>query len=173
MTSMTEPAQKPGGGKPISGKTVLAWILGFFAVIFAANAVFIYLAIGSFPGVVTETAYEEGLAYNEEIAASREQALLNWTVNGSVSRIEGTTAAILVDAKDAAGAPLAGLTVTVVLVRPANAEPERTVVLQEGETGRYRAELADMPAGRWIVKLLAEGRDGKSFRSFNRIYLDE
>ena len=41
--------------KAITGKTVLVWLLAFFGVIFTANAVFIYLALGSFPGVVVES----------------------------------------------------------------------------------------------------------------------
>lgn len=66
--------------RKITGRTVLFWMIGFFTVIFIANAIFLHLAWKSFPGVVTETAYEDGLAYNDAIAASREQAARDWSV---------------------------------------------------------------------------------------------
>lgn len=95
--------------KAITGKTVLVWLLAFFGVIFTANAVFIYLALGSFPGVVVESSYEAGQAYNEEIAAAKAQADLNWQVSTEFTRTSGADGKLVVTANDAQGTPLYGV----------------------------------------------------------------
>ena len=82
--------------KAITGKTVLVWLLAFFGVIFTANAVFIYLALGSFPGVVVESSYEAGQAYNQEIAAAKAQADLNWQVSTEFTRTSSADGKLVV-----------------------------------------------------------------------------
>ncbi|MHC5654370.1 FixH family protein [Stappia sp.] len=160
--------------KPMTGRTVLYWLLGFFAVIFIANAILIRLALESFPGLVTETAYEDGLAYNDTIAAARAQAELGWKVEGTVNRGDDGAARIAVSAHDKDGAPLAGLLVTARLQRTASPEAAHIVVLQEGELGLYTADLANVETGNWLLNLSAsrgEGDRQEDFRSDNRIYL--
>lgn len=162
-------------GRPVTGRTVLVWLIGFFLVIFAANVVFVRLALTSFPGLVTDSAYEEGLAYNATIAAARAQAALGWTLDGSVRRDEATGAATLaVTARDRDGNPLSGLVVTARLQRTASPEAPRLVVLTEGELGRYGADLADAASGNWLLEIDAargEGEAREAFRSENRIFL--
>ena len=74
------------GPRPVTGYTVLAWMVGFFAVIFAANGVFIYLAAGSFPGLEVSSAYKAGQEYNGEIAAAAAQSARGWNVSASAQR---------------------------------------------------------------------------------------
>jgi nitrogen fixation protein FixH len=174
MTDITDHSRRQNAVRPVTGRTVLYWLAGFFSAMLIANAFFVYFALSSFPGVVTEQAYEDGLAYNGKIAASRAQVELNWDVAGKVWRDADGNAQITVTARDAAGAPLAGLSVGASLLRPASPEPARDAVLYEGEAGTYRAELTGIAPGRWILDLVAEtGRDGEAFRSRNRIFLDE
>jgi nitrogen fixation protein FixH len=172
MTSMADTMTQARAERKITGRTVLFWMIGFFTVIFIANAIFIHLALSSFPGVVTETAYEEGLAYNDAIAASREQAARDWSVTGAIERAGTDAARVEVLARDASGAPLSGLSVTATLQRPASPEAPLVVVLQEGETGRYQAMVNDLAAGNWNLDLEAlGGQDGEAFKSRNRVFL--
>ncbi|WP_208999851.1 FixH family protein [Stappia sediminis] len=155
----------------MTGRTVLIWLFGFFGAIFAANAVFIWLALGSFPGVAVESSYKAGLAYNEEIAASKVQADRHWDVEAKVARRGDGTADITVAAHDEAGAPLSGLVFTATLIRPASAEAYRVVALSEGESGRYTGIASGLSEGRWILELEADGAQGIVFRSRNRMFL--
>lgn len=174
MTSVADTMTQGRAERKITGRTVLFWMIGFFTVIFIANAIFLHLAWKSFPGVVTETAYEDGLAYNDAIAASREQAARDWSVSGEIERAGAEAARVAVVAKDADGAPLSGLTVTATLQRPASPEAPVVVVLSEGETGRYQAMVNDLAAGNWILDLEAlGGREGETFKSRNRVFLSQ
>lgn len=170
MTLVQTPMKDP---KPITGKTVLAWLLGFFAVVFAANAVFIYLALGSFPGVVVESSYEAGQAYNRELAAAKVQAGLHWQVSSSVERTGTGGARILVEAADAAGVPLYGVEIRAYLRHPAHALADVDTVLKADGGGRYVADLNAIPAGNWTL-ILEIDRDGdRKFKSENRIFLKD
>ncbi len=173
-SSMADTMTQPRAERKITGRTVLFWMIGFFTVIFIANAIFLHLALSSFPGVVTETAYEDGLAYNDAIAASRAQAARDWSVSGALERAGETAARVEVVARDAGDAPLSGLAVTATLRRPASPEAPLVVVLQEGESGRYQAMVKDLAAGNWILDLEAlGGQDGAAFKSRNRLYLSQ
>lgn len=48
-----------------SGRWVLLWFLGFFGVIILLDSIFVYLAVNTRTGLVTEHAYEKGLAHGK------------------------------------------------------------------------------------------------------------
>lgn len=174
MAGTAAGAQHHTSERRMTGRTVLAWLGGFFFVMLVANIFFVYFALSSFPGVVTDRAYEAGQAYNGEIAASRAQGELNWSVSGEVTHNSDGIARIEVSALDAAGNPLTGLSVEATLQRPASPEPARKLMLSEGELGRYAAEAEEIAPGRWILQLDAKsGKDGEAFRSQNRIFFAE
>lgn len=159
--------------KAITGKTVLVWLFAFFGVIFAANGIFIYLALGSFPGVVEDRPYEAGQAYNEEIAAARTQAALNWQVSGEVIQSVEGTGRLVVTAADAGGTPLHGVEVRALLRHPARATSDIEAILTADGGGRYTADLEKVPAGNWTLILEIEAEGVRKFKSENRIFLKE
>ncbi|ADZ71629.1 FixH family protein [Polymorphum gilvum] len=162
------------GGKPMTGRTVLLWLVGFFGVIFAANAVFLWVALGSFPGVVVESSYTAGQLYNQEIAAAREQAARGWAVEAGLDRSAGGTARIVVRARDGAGLPVTGVAFTARLNHPTRQGADHLILLQEEETGRFVGHTeASLDAGNWNLILEAEGGEGRVFRSENRLFLKE
>jgi nitrogen fixation protein FixH len=55
------------------GRKFLFYLVAFFITFATVDAFFVYKAITTSPGVVTENAYEIGLNYNEIIAKSREE----------------------------------------------------------------------------------------------------
>ena len=54
-----------------TGWTVLITLLGFFGVIFAVNGVMIYAALSTLSGTDTDSAYQAGLQYEQEVAQAR------------------------------------------------------------------------------------------------------
>jgi len=159
--------------KAITGKTVLAWLLGFFAVVFAANAVFIYLALGSFPGVVVESSYEAGQAYNSEIAAAKAQAELNWQVSTEIVRTGPEKARLVVTAADADGEPLYGVTLTALLRNPVHDGADVAVTLNADGGGRHVGTVDDLADGNWTLVLEIEQDGTRKFRSENRFFLKD
>ncbi|WP_417670540.1 FixH family protein [Roseibium sp.] len=170
MTQLDGPQQ---GAKPFTGRTVLYWLLGFFAVIFAANAVFIWLAIGSFPGVVVESSYKAGQAYNQEIADAKAQAARGWQVSADLSRSADGIAYVKVEARDKDGAPLTGLSFVAYLKHPTHEGDDVELVLSEGESGVYSGEAGGLKPGNWNVIVEAESARERVFRSENRVFLAE
>lgn len=157
----------------ITGKTVLAWLFGFFGVVFAANGVFVYLALGSFPGVVVESSYEAGQAYNQEIAAAKAQETLHWLVSSELVRIGKDGSRLVVTAADAGGTPLHGHTVHAFLRNPVQAAADVEVYLRADGGGRYIGEVDHVPAGNWTLVLEIEQDGLRKFRSENRVFLKE
>lgn len=159
--------------KAITGRTVLAWLLGFFAVVFAANAVFIYLALGSFPGVVVESSYEAGQAYNSEIAAARAQAELNWQVATEIVRTGAEGGKLVVTAADADGTPLYGVTLNALLRNPVHEGADVAVTLTADGGGRYVGTVDGLANGNWTLILEIEQDGTRKFRSENRFFLKD
>ncbi len=169
--TMVEPSAKDP--KAITGKTVLAWLFGFFGVVFTANAIFIYLALGSFPGVVVDSPYEVGQAYNEEIAAAKAQSDLGWQVTSEFLRTGETGGQLLVSVTDRDSVPLYGIDLSAELLHPARKDADMEVFLTADGGGRYVADLEDLPAGNWTLVLEIEQDGTRRFRSENRIFLKD
>jgi nitrogen fixation protein FixH len=132
----------------------------------------IALAIGTMPGLESEKPYQAGVTYNAEIETARAQAARRWTVASHVGRDARGHAAVRVEARDADGAPVGGLTVTVGLMRPTDQRSDRTMTLTEGEPGTYLGGTADVAPGVWDVELEAARASKRLFRSRNRIILE-
>ncbi len=64
---------------PLKDRLIPWYFVMAFLVVFAVNGVFIYLATSTHPDVVTENAYEKGLAYDrivEEVRQHKADTLL-------------------------------------------------------------------------------------------------
>lgn len=132
--------------KPGSGKLILTCFLGFFGLITAVNIGFVYMAVKTNAGVVTESAYEKGLAYNKFLAAARAQpdfqdkmifkdGVLQWSV------------------KDQAGNAVTGGSATAFLVRPVQAGHDFQVRMTETSPGIYEAKPQFPLHGLWTARL--------------------
>jgi len=156
--------------RPLTGRTVLAIFLGFFATVIAANGIMIHCAISSFRGVVVDHPYEAGLAFNTDIAAARAQEARHWQVE---VRMRPARAGQLVEvaARDAQGAPVTGLSVKGSFAAPVDARLDRRVDLVERTPGSYTGE-APIAAGRWDFELSARRGGETLFQSRNRVLVD-
>ena len=138
------------------GRRLLGILLAVFAVIVAVNAVLIWLAVKSNTGVVSATAYEDGLAYNQTLAEQAQQAGLGWSVvrNGA-----DFPARLVYELRDAQGLPLGSAYVRVKAVRPVGDEALE-VEMVEFTDGTYAAEMAWPAPGVWLLEatFMHEGR---------------
>jgi nitrogen fixation protein FixH len=169
MTAMADnaPSQKPP--RQITGRMVLFALIAFFGLIFAVNAYMIYVALSTFGGVETASAYKVGLAYDTEIAAAQAQESRAWKVEATLSgNDKGRTVQLGVLGKSSA--PETGLMARARLSHPGDRRQDVELMLAEVSPGLYRASYA-APAGyRDLVIELFRGEE-RMFRSRSRVTL--
>ena len=136
----------------ITGRHVLIALVAFFGVMLVANGIFVYLALSTFGGLDASNAYRQGLKYNERVAESQAQAARGWQVEVVLA---DEADRLTVEFLDQFGAPVRGLGVAAVLARPATDASDRTLELREADAGRYTTSLDRLPAGNWVLSLLA------------------
>ena len=133
---------------PNKGTWVFLCFFAFFAMIVVVNVVFIKTALSTHSGVVTEHAYEKGLAYNEKLKAARSQPELQ-------------TKAVFEDSvlrwhlKDENGQSL-NADVSARLVRPVKDGQDFDVIMTQASRGVYEADLNLPMKGRWEAQLSAK-----------------
>lgn len=156
--------------RPLTGRTVLICLVGFFAVVFLANAIMVRAAVSTFGGVETSSSYQAGLAFRRETAAAHAQDERHWQVTARVKPVRDATL-VEIDARDASGRPLTGLTATAHLAHPNDSRADRDVTLSETSPGQFRGSTAQV-VGQWDV-IIEFARDGERlFRSRNRVVLN-
>lgn len=151
----------------LDGRKVLAWLLGFFAVVMAVNGAFLFFALRTHPGIESADAYRRGLDYNSTIAAAERQRALGWT--GAVGYDGGTLRATIVDP---AGRPVTGLAVAANFRRPVVQGSDVTADLAERPDGAYAAAVTLPLKGQWDAIVEARRRDGTRFAFERRIRVD-
>jgi nitrogen fixation protein FixH len=157
-------------GRELTGRTVLMWLIGFFAVVGVVNAVMIGAAISTFAGLESDSPYQAGLVFDEEIAAARAQQALHWQVEAEVARADGGEILVTISARDANGTPLPGLGATATLVHPTDRRLDRELAITPDGPGHFRG-VTGTAVGQWDV-VIELSRDGvRRFRSKNRVVL--
>lgn len=136
----------------LTGRRVLAWLIGFFVVVASVNAVFIYAGIRSWPGLVSERAYEEGLAYNRTLATARANAALGWT-----ARLDYRDGRASLRLTDRDGRVIDGMQVEAVFTRPVGEAIELSVALPARGGGLYAAPLELPLGGQWEMVVTVDG----------------
>ncbi|MEM8771337.1 MAG: FixH family protein [Pseudomonadota bacterium] len=154
----------------LTGKHVLAMLIGFFLVILTANVIFINFAVRTFPGEKEEKSYLQGLNYNDRLAARAEQAALGWTATIEEALLVGNQVELKMTIVSADGAPLRGLNVDGALSRPASKAQDRSIVFVETGNGEY---VASSPAasGVWILEGKAVNNRDDVFEFSSRLML--
>jgi len=137
--------------------------VGFFGVVFVANAVMIWFALTTFTGLDREEPYLRGVDYNAVLEEERRQDALGWT-----AAVEADAERLAVDVADSLEQPLRGAVVYAEITRPVNAALDFSAGLAPAGDGRYAAAI-DWPApGRWDVLVTVE-RDGRVFQHHRRL----
>ena len=167
MTSVVESESKRG---ELTGFKVLVWLVAFFAVIFAVNAVMVREAISTFGGVETASSYQAGLLFEKNVAAAERQDARRWQVSGKLTRDAAGLAVLDVSARDASGAPLSGLSADARLEHPANERFDHAIALQTNGAGSFHG-AAPAQAGQWDLIIDLYRGDTRLFRTRSRVTL--
>lgn len=141
--------------KGMRGIHLFWWLCGFFAVMIAANAVFLYSALTSFPGEQVKNSYVLGLDYNREVERRREQEALGWSAE--VGLADGGDRHLVVRMLDADQAPLTGLAVAA-SVHVAGEAKATTIDLAEVSPGEYAAQIVAPAKARVEAQVSARRR---------------
>ncbi len=170
---MTERLPIRGDGcrpKEVTGRTVLVWLVAFFAIVAGVNGVMIRAAVSTFGGLETESSYQAGLVFAREAADARAQDARHWRVDARLSAVRNGATDLVIDARDADGRPLAGLAAAARLVHPTDQRDDPAVALAETQPGEFRG-VAPAAAGQWdlVIELARDGN--RVFRSKNRVML--
>lgn len=150
---MTDLTTNPSPQKPY-GRTVLYWIMGFFAVFIIVDAIFVYIAVTTHTGVIAEHSYEKGLAYDENLAEAKRQEALGLQVETSFKNDT-----LLLSLKDKEGQAIENATVTAHLIRPVQAGYDFETPLQHVGDGLYEAKPQLPLKGLWEADLDIEWQD--------------
>lgn len=144
--------------------------VAFFGVVLAANGTMIVIAMATWPGLETKSAYQRGLDYNRAIAAAADQAKLGWQVEFAFEQDTNRSGTVRLDLADRFGNLLQRAEVKAAFVRPTHAGDDMVVALPHEYGGRYVRQIELPLAGQWEVRVtIAEG--GQEYRLRERIYV--
>ena len=139
---------------PLRGIHVLWVILGFFAVTFAVNAVFIVRAVSTFPGELAPKSWLQGLDYNSTLARREGQKRLGWTA--AIGFDDAATPALRLSLQSAAGVPVRdSLDVALRYRAVGDATHDGAGVMTHLGGGEYAAVIGRLPPGRVEVEIEA------------------
>ena len=126
----------------------------FFAVIALLDGIFVTIAIRTHTGVVTEDAYEKGLAFNQVLDSAARQAHLGLRQKAAFE--DGVLSWTLTDGQ---GMPLPDARVHATFYRPTQAGYDFTLPLDGAGRGVYRAQPQFPLPGLWTARLEAQWTD--------------
>lgn len=133
-------------------KWIPYYFVAFFAVIALLDGFFVYKAISTQTGVVTENSYEKGLDYNHVIEAAKAQP----DMKNTITYEDGTLTWQL---------PIEDATASAFIVRPIQDGHDFEITLQHFGNGVYKAS-PDLPMkGLWTARLSAKWDQNKQFRA--------
>lgn len=157
-------------GFRLKGWHVLAITVAFFVVVFGVNIGMAVLAVKTFSGVQTEKPYENGLAFNKEIANANAQNARHWSVTENLVRDADGGVTLKSMFKDDKGLAIGGLDITTTLKAPMDAKRDHVIMLSDRGAGLYDGKV-QAPAGQWDVETIAKKNDEIVYRSVNRVIL--
>ncbi len=151
----------------------IPWVfVGLFGIVLIANGTMITVAISSFTGMETVSAYKKGLSYNERLDAAAAQQALGWKASLDAEAVDSGQVIITFDLKDKSGSPVPAADVWAKIDRPLQDGLDRTVTFEEIKSGRYTVTV-DLPLkGQWEVALSAEAR-GNRYQLTERIQVPQ
>lgn len=120
----------------------------FFAVIFAVDFFYIYLAKKNWRGLATEDAYQKGLHYNNVIANANKQKELGWEMKISYKNLQNKSGELEIFLFDKNNQKISDVSVVVNFKRPIQEGKDFSRELKFFGTS-YKTKI-DFPfAGQW------------------------
>lgn len=147
-------------GAVLKGSHVFLWFCAFFGVIIIVNGIFIYTALNTHTGTVTEKPYEKGLAYNDILAQARSQPKLDSIVTFENGMLNWYL-------KNEQGMVLDGAQASAKIIRPSQKGMDFEIILMPQGNGRYETPLNLPLKGKWTAKLSAKWNN-KNYQTTHR-----
>lgn len=148
--------------KPAARRSRIPWIIaGGFGVVFAANAIMVYVAATTWPGIAVNRAYDKGLTYNRNLEAASRQEALGWTASIETELADSLAGTARVTIVDAAGQPLHRATAALSFERPTHEGYDFAVALTPEGNGVYAAPFSVPLPGLWDLRLIASQGDDR------------
>ncbi len=156
--------------RTLTGRGVLFWLMGFFGVIFAANAYFITVAVKTFRGEDEHLPYLQGVEYNDTLAHRALQKKLGWQAIVSAVRHRDGSVRVSVSLRQPDGKAPPAEHLVGELRHPTDENRDQALRLMAQGDGDYRADLPKVSAGIWDV-VLKSGKSDTPFEAVRRVML--
>jgi len=166
---MPTPLATSRSPRPLTGRMVLFYLLAFFSVVFAVNIVMARIAVSSFSGVETESAYKAGLTFKNDVAAAHAQDARHWAVEATLQK-GGAATRIAISARDAESRAIAGLVPEIRLAHPTDRRRDVMLEAIEVAPGQFECETP-LHQGQWDLVISLKRAEDTVFRSKSRIAL--
>lgn len=155
----------------IEGRHVLMGLIVFFGVMFVANGLLVYYALGTFSGGDRPDPYRSGLNYNETIAEAERQAALGWRTDFAY---DASAERLTLRFADEAAVPVSGLILAATLTRPATDQQDRNLAFREVSQGVYVSDVALAPGG-WVLSVVSSAHAGGEplYRLKRRLFVED
>jgi nitrogen fixation protein FixH len=140
--------------RKLTGLKVLGFFFVMYGIIITVNMTLAVNAVRTFPGLETDNSYVASQKFDDWRAA---QEALGWT---SVAVVENGE--LILDLRDADGAPVADVAITSVLGRATNVSDD-IVPAFRFDGAVWRAPV-DLNPGNWDLRLDAVATDGTLFQ---------
>jgi nitrogen fixation protein FixH len=151
--------------RPFSGRKFLAVLLAAFIIVSAVNGLMVWYALHSWTGLVSDSAYQNGLGFDRVLAESRAEAKLGW--RAVIAYEPGGR--LSVDLVDRSGRALAGFQLAAQFLRPTSEGHDRELRLREAGPGRYEADFRPPLPGQWDVRITVKNGSSVRFHAEQRI----
>lgn len=138
--------------KHAKDKWIPWYFVAFFAVIALLDGIFVYIAVNTHTGVVTEQAYEKGLAFNETLDKAKAQPELNEAVSYKSGILRWKLA-------DNRGHPITNAAASAKIIRPVQEGHDFDINLTHKGNGIYEAVPTLPLPGLWTAKLSSTWND--------------
>ncbi|MCP1838166.1 MULTISPECIES: FixH family protein [Bradyrhizobium] len=158
--------------RPITGRFVLIALLTFFSAVIGANMLMMRFAITTLPGTEVDSAYSASLTYEREIIAARQQNERRWQVQVHIHRRPDGEAVLAIEARDRAGAPVAGVNFMARLERPVDRRADRAIDVSQADVGTFRGSASGVAVGQWDLVIEGDAGGRRMFVSKNRVVLN-
>ncbi|WP_025898430.1 FixH family protein [Sneathiella glossodoripedis] len=157
--------------RPITGKHVLAMLVGFFLFMLIANGFFLYFALTSFSGLSTEDPYKKGLNYNQALLAKEQQIARGWKPDLNIRHGTNGEVMVTLNVLDATDQPVRFTDVKAVFWRPAVQGEDVDLVFSENGNELTAAATLDK-LGNWELRIeLYDAAHESPYRLEKRIWI--
>jgi nitrogen fixation protein FixH len=140
-----------------TGRNVFLSILAFFIIFASADAYFIYKAVSTNTGLITENAYEKGLNYNKTLEKLEKQ-----NQSGIKSKAFYKDGFLTYHLHDINNKPITNAIVKAEIIRPIKVGYDFNRSLQHIQNGLYKSKIDFPLKGLWTIKIGATWQQQKT-----------